>query len=155
MKYIDVKLSLPVVAPLLDIMKGSSDCLHHSLASPLRIEDIDPDFREAWTDELLQSQNSELKTLLGLFDGEFFSSGMVRIAEDDADAIMRAAAALRLQLRSGPMRQISDEVLESGKLNPADVPESQRMAFYCYVFLATLQELVMHYLDGHSNSEQI
>lgn len=50
MKYIDVKLSLPVVAPLLDIMKGASDSLHHSLASPLRIEDIDSDFREAWTD---------------------------------------------------------------------------------------------------------
>ena len=52
------------------------------------------------------------------------------------------------------MRKISDEVLESGKLNPADVPEAQRMAFYCYVFLATLQELVMHYLDGLTHTDQ-
>jgi hypothetical protein len=152
MKYIDIKLSLPVVAPLLDIMKSASDSLHNSLASPLRIEDLDADFREAWTDELIQAQSSELQTLLGLFGGEFFSSGRVRIAEKDADAIVRAAAALRLQLRCGPMRKIPDEVLESGQLSPEELPDPQRMPFYCYVFLATLQELVMHYLEGRSES---
>jgi len=77
MKRIEVKLSLPVVAPLLDVIKTAADTLHGSLAAPLGVQDIDPEFREAWTDDLLKSQNDELGTLLALFDKEFFSTGTV------------------------------------------------------------------------------
>ena len=42
-----LKLSLPLVAPLLDVIKTAADTLQGSLAAPLGVQDIDPEFREA------------------------------------------------------------------------------------------------------------
>ena len=116
MKRIEVKLSLPVVAPLLDVIKTAADTLHGSLAAPLGVQDIDPEFREAWTDDLLKSQNDELGTLLALFDKEFFSTGTVSFDEDNAEIIVRACAALRLRLRGTVLKTVTDEALENGDI---------------------------------------
>ena len=46
MKRIEVKLSLPVVAPLLDVIKTVADSLKAELASPLAMTDLDAALRE-------------------------------------------------------------------------------------------------------------
>ena len=54
MKRIEVKLALPVVAPLLDVIKELADNLRKNLAAPIALKDLDSDFHAAWVDELLQ-----------------------------------------------------------------------------------------------------
>ena len=147
MKRIEVKLSLPVVAPLLDVIKTAADTLHDSLAAPLGVQDIDPEFREAWTDDLLKSQNDELGTLLALFDKEFFSTGTVSFDEDNAEVIVRACAALRLRLRGTVLKSVTDEALENGDIAVEALTEKQRTAFMCYLFLATIQDLIIQHID--------
>src|SRR3954469_15656425 len=83
MKRIEVKLSLPVVAPLLDVIKELADGLRKSLAAPLAIDDIDQDFRDAWVGELLSAQNDDVHTLLALFNEDFFADGVVAFDEDN------------------------------------------------------------------------
>lgn len=147
MKRIEVKLALPVVAPLLDVIKELAENLRKNLAAPLALKDLDPEFRDAWAEELLASQNEEVRTLLALFDDEFFSDGVVAFDEENAEAIIRACAAIRLRLREKHLEALGDETLESGDLDLGNLDEPLRKAFMCYLFLATIQELIIRHLD--------
>ena len=147
MKRIEVKLALPVVAPLLDVIKELADNLRKNLAAPLAIKDLDPDFEESWADELLSTQNEEVRTLLALFDDDFFSEGVVAFDENNAEVIVRASAAIRLRLREKYLKPLGDEFLESGDVDMNTLDEPLRKAFMCYLFLATIQELIIQHLD--------
>jgi hypothetical protein len=148
MKKIEVKLSLPVVAPLLDVIKSTVDDLRGSLAAPLSGRGIDEDLREILVDELLVSQAGDCRTLLGLFDREFFSTGVIAFDETNAEPIVRACAAVRLRLREKHLMRLEDESLESGNIELETLPEPDRRSFMCYLFLATIQELIIQHLDS-------
>ena len=89
MKRIEVKLSLPVVAPLLDVIRELGDGLRERLAAPLTLTDLDEEFRDAWVAELLVAQSGDVELLLALFDGEFFTEGVVAFDEENAEMIVR------------------------------------------------------------------
>jgi hypothetical protein len=148
MKKIEVKLSLPVVAPLLDVIKSTVDDLSGSLAASSSGRDIDEDLREVWIDALLMSQAGDCRTLLGLFDRDFFSTGVIAFDGTNAEPIVRACAAVRLRLREKYLKRLEDESLESGNIELEMLPEPERKAFMCYLFLATIQELIIQHLDS-------
>jgi hypothetical protein len=147
MKRIEVKLALPVVAPLLDVIKELADGLRKNLAAPLALKDLDADFKDAWVGELLSAQNDDVHTLLSLFDEGFFKDGVVAFHESNAEIIVRACAAVRLRLREVYLKPLGDELLESGDVDLATLEEPLRKAFMCYLFLATIQELIIQHLD--------
>jgi hypothetical protein len=148
MKRIEVKLALPVVAPLLDVIRELADGLRKNLAAPLAMSDLDAEYRAAWVDELLGSQNEEVRTLLSLFDDEFFTEGVVAFDEENAEVIVRACAAVRLRLREHYLNRLGDETLESSDIDLNSLDEPLRKAFMCYLFLATIQELIIQHLDS-------
>jgi hypothetical protein len=148
MKRVEVKLSLPVVAPLLDVIRELSFELEKTLAAPQALHDLDQDFRGAWIGDLLEGQNSDLKALLSLFDGEFFTEGVVAFDEKNAEPIVRACTAFRLQLRERRLKTLGDEALETGDIDLDGLEEPVRKAFMCYLFLATVQELIIQHLDS-------
>jgi hypothetical protein len=148
MKRIEVKLSLSVVAPLLDLMKASSDVLEAQIAAPLKLDDIDADFRDEWKAELLAGQHEELHALMGLFNSDFFINGVVAFDEENAEIIVRACSALRLRLRAHDLKALEDEQLESGGVELEDLTEALQKPYMCYVFLGTIQELIIQHLDS-------
>jgi hypothetical protein len=147
MKRIEVKLALPVVAPLLDVIRELGEGLEKELAAPLGLTDIDEDLRDAWVSGLLSGQATEVQALLALFNDEFFSEGVVAFDEDNAETIVRACAAVRLRLREHYLKRLDDETLETGDLDLMALDEPLRKAFMCYLFLATIQELIIQHLD--------
>lgn len=147
MKRIEVKLAVPIVAPLLDVIRELADDLSKNLAAPISIQDIDADFQESWTQELLAGQGDEVKTLLALFNEEFFAEGIVAFDETNAETIIRACSAVRLRLREKYLKGVGDDTLESGDLDLDALEEPIRKAFMCYLFLATVQELIIQHLD--------
>lgn len=148
MKRIEVKLSLPVVAPLLDVVRELADGLRKHLAAPLVLSDLDDEFRDAWVGELLSAQTDDVQTLLALFDDEFFTEGVVAFDEENAEVILRACAAVRLRLRERYLKPMGDEALETGDVDMMVLDEPLRKAFMCYLFLATVQELIIQHLDS-------
>jgi hypothetical protein len=146
-KRVEVRLSLPVVAPLLDVVKELADRLKHTLASKPEMPDADLDFRDVWNAELLAAQNQDVNALLGLFNEDFFTEGIVAFDQSNAEAIARACSAVRLHLRDRHLKEMGDETLEIGEVDLATLPESVRKAFMCYLFLATIQELIIQHLD--------
>jgi hypothetical protein len=148
MKRIEVKLSLSVVAPLLDLIKASGDVLEAQIAAPLTLDDIDADFRDDWKSELLEGQHEEMQALLGLFNSDFFINGVVAFDEDNAEVIARACSALRLRLRRHDLKVLDDEQLESGGVELENLNEALQKPYMCYVFLGTIQELIIQHLDA-------
>lgn len=148
MKRIEIKLSLAVVAPLLDVIKELGGELQKHLAAPLAIGDLDAEFHATWVDDLLTAQNEDVRVLLALFNEEFFSEGVVAIDEDNAENVVRACAAVRLRLRTRHLHVFDEETLETGEVELGKLAEPLRKAFLCYLFLATLQELVIQHLDS-------
>jgi hypothetical protein len=148
MKRIEVKLALPIVAPLLDVIRQLAAGLREKLAAPLGPTDLDAEFAAAWTSELLEAQSADVTALLAMFNEEFFAEGVIAFDEDNAEQIVRATAAVRLRLREVYLRGLGDEVLESGNVELDQLNEPVRRAFMCYLFLATIQELIIQHLDS-------
>ena len=148
MKRIEVKLSLGVVAPLLDVIKAVEISLEDELAAALPMEQVDVDLREAWRSELVAEQNGDVARLLALFDSDFFASGTVAFDEDNADSILKACTAVRLRLRDKFLDNLSDEVLEHGDVELEELSDNERQGFMCYLFLATVQELIIEHLES-------
>ncbi|HTL69255.1 MAG TPA: hypothetical protein VL200_16435 [Lacunisphaera sp.] len=147
MKRVEVKLNLEAVAPLLDVIREAADDLRPELATSARVPDHEEEFSAGWKEELLQGQNTDLGVLLGLFGHEFFATGVLPLDPTNAEAILRACAAVRLRLRAKHLEGLGDEALESSAVPLEALPERQRKAFAAYVFLATLQELIVQHLD--------
>ena len=148
MKRIEVKLALPVVAPLLDVIRELAAGLRAELAAPLGPADLDAEFAAAWTSELLEAQTADVAALLAMFNEEFFAEGVIAFDEDNAEQIVRATAAVRLRLRELHLKGLGDEALESGNVELDTLAEPLRKAFMCYLFLATIQELIIQHLDS-------
>ena len=147
MKRVEVKLNLEAVAPLLDVIKSAADDLGPKLAVTPHVPDADADFSDEWKRELLAGQNSDIGAFLALFGPDFFISGMVPLDANNRESILRACSAVRLRLREKHLQAFGDEALESGDAPLDDLPEIQHKAFAAYVFLATLQELIVQHLD--------
>ncbi|HZL44756.1 MAG TPA: hypothetical protein VFC28_00895 [Opitutaceae bacterium] len=148
MKRVEVKLSLAVVAPLLDLIKRMVDDLRGQLAAPHSLQDLDEELGAAWKGELLDDQKEDCHRFLALFDREFFASGMVAFDDHNAESVLRACAAIRLRLRDRELRGLSDDALEGAGVDVAQLDDAVQKAYLCYVFLATLQELIIQHLDS-------
>ena len=148
MKRVEVKLGLPVVAPLLDIIKHTADDLRGGLAAPQSLQDLDEELGTAWASELLDGQNEDCRRFLALFDSEFFASGMIAFDDDNAESVLRACASIRLRLRDRELKALPDDVLEGAGVDIGKLSDTAQKNYMCYVFLATLQELIIQHLDA-------
>jgi len=153
MKRIEVKLSVSVVAPLLDVLKSIAyeSPEQESKQAP---RDIDSDFREVWNEELLAHQKTDMDVLFGLFNENFFIDGSIILDPNNGEPVLRSCAALRLRLRETVLRDIKDEDLEGGQIHLENLPDSIVRAFMGYLFLATIQELIIKHIEqGNTESE--
>lgn len=155
MKRVEVRLSIAAVAPLLDLIKAVAEELRTHVAVPVALTGTDAELADVWRDELLQSQREDCDRLFSLFDQEFFADGVVALDRDNAEAVLRASAALRLRLRGTRLQRISDDALEALEANSAlgELDEEERKAFACFVFLDELQKIILKYLDPLSVDE--
>lgn len=155
MKRVEVRLSIAAVAPLLDMIKAVADELRSHVAVPVALTGTDTDFTTLWREELLQSQRDDCDRLFSLFNQEFFTEGVVALDRDNAEAVLRASAALRLRFRSTLLERMSDEALEALEADSGlpGLDETEKKAFACFVFLDELQKIILKYLDPLSVDE--
>jgi hypothetical protein len=147
MKRVEVKLDLTNVAPLLDVLKSASDALAHRLALPLELPLLDADSLEQWNSELVSSQNADVDALLKLFNRDFFSEETVAFDEENADAVIRACAALKLYLYHEYLSDLAEEDFESNEVVYDALTERQQKPYVTFMFLDTLQKVIMRHLN--------
>jgi len=148
MKRIEVSLNLAVVAPLLDFIKPIVETLAAETVLTANLGEEDHELQELWHDGLIQDQVTDCEHLMQLFDPEFVESGRVALTSENAEHVLRAASAIRLKLRETAMDGITDADLEAGDIEPESLNETERLGFASYLFLATLQEIILKHADG-------
>jgi len=146
MRMIEVRLSVEVVVPLLEVLTDTAEPLRGKPSPAVHLPSLPDDLRELWQADFVSSQKGDIDQLLGLFGKKFFTEGLIYLDEQSAEPVLRACAAVRLQLHRSHLHQLSEEELEVGEVEAASLTEPLRRAFVCYLFLATLQELIMTHL---------
>ena len=149
MKRIEVKLAVPVVAPLLDVIRALGETPPVSAPGVVVPPDADADLRGAWIGELAAAEAGEVRALLALFDEVFFREGIVAFDAENAEVILRACAVLRLRLRESYLRAWGDDALESGDVEAGPFEPGGHKAMACFLFLATVQELILQHLSDN------
>jgi hypothetical protein len=146
MRSIEVTLNVGAVAPLLDFIKPIVARLETETAFAADMEEADRELESVWRDGLIHTQMSDCKCFVGLFDREFLDSGRIELNDDNADPVLRAAAAIRLKLRQSALKNIGDEVLASEDFNPDAVTKEERLGFEAFLFLERIQEVILKHL---------
>jgi hypothetical protein len=148
MKRIEVSLNLAAVAPLLDFIKPVLETLSAETALETDSSEEDQDLQALWRAGLIQNQVTDCEHLMLLFDAEFFETGRIALTSENADHVLRAASAVRLKLRETAIARITDAELEGGDIEPDALTETERLGFASYLFLATLQEIIIQHTDS-------
>lgn len=147
MKRVEIRLNLEVVAPLLDLIKATADGLRPVLAIEAHTPEHEAELAAEWKRELLEAQTDDIGRTLALFDTDFFINGVLVLDAGNCEPILRACSALRLRLRATHLRAVADDALESGAITDEPGTPERDAAYAAYVFLATLQEVVVQHLD--------
>lgn len=148
MSRIELKVNHELVAPLLEFIKPVLEILEKDAALALPVIDDDDELAEIWRSGLIDTQVDDCRFLVGLFDQRFRDAGALVIDLEEGDRILRAASAIRLKVHEKFLGGIPDDALESGEFDFATLSDSERSGFEAYLFFASLQEIVIRYLDG-------
>jgi len=148
MKAIEIKLNQETVEPLIQSLGPVLKKLEHEAALALPVVDEDDELAEIWSKGLIHTQTEDCRSLMNLFDERFRESGLVVIELAEADRFLRASSAIRLKVRELMLPHVPDEALEGADFDFAHLGEPDRTGFALYLFLATLQELIIRHLDG-------
>jgi len=151
-KRLELKLPAPVVGPLLEyLLPLARETGDAALAYEPNLDAIEEDFRADWRADIAgQSQDDQMR-FAAIFDtDEFRSEGVADFAPEDCEPLLRAAAALRLKLRTRKLGALADSALEAGEIDFARLNKDERLAISAYMLLASLQEIVIRHLDPGS-----
>jgi len=156
-KRIELRLPAEVVQPLLDLLmplvreEGAA-----GLAVAPDLEAIEEDFREQWREDLAAHLDADLVRFIAIFGtAAFRETGVVDFGLEDCEALIRAAAALRLKVRERKLSAVADATLETGDVDVARLNQDEQQAMLAYVFLATFQEIIIRLLDpGAARAEE-
>lgn len=148
MKSIEVTLNVSVVAPLLDFIKPVLASLEKETAFGTGMEQVDRELEGVWREGLIHAQVEDCRRLVGLFNREFFESGRIELTEENADPVLRAAAAIRLKLRQTTLCSVDDGTLADEEMDPVALTDLERMGFEAFLFLHRLQEVILRHIGG-------
>lgn len=146
MRSIEVTLNVGVVAPLLDFIKPVLGRLETETAFAADMAQADRELENVWRDGLIHTQVSDCRTLVGLFGREFLDSGRIELNEENADPVLRAAAAIRLKLRQTALKNLADEVLSTEKIDVDAITRDEKLGFEAFLFLERIQEVILRHL---------
>lgn len=149
-KRLELKLPAQVVGPLLEfLLPLARETGDAALAFEPNLDAIEEDFRADWRADIASQSQDDQMRFAAIFDtDEFRKDGTAEFAPADCEPLLRAAAALRLKLRTRKLGALADSALETGEIDFARLNKEEQIAITAYMFLASLQEIVIRHLDA-------
>lgn len=146
-----VNLSLIIdhhlIVSMLEMVKAATDSLSGHLALEPQMPDDDDELKVAWQDDLREALHDDIDYLLTVLRDEQFGNGNMVMEEGVAESILRACSAIRLKLRESALIKITDHQLENAEVDILSLPLEMQHCYACYLFLASLQSLILKELD--------
>jgi len=146
MKRIDVSLNVGMIAPLLDFLQPVLQALRHETAFAPEMAEADRELAGLWREGLIHTQVNDLQIFMRLFDAEFLNSGQITVTEENADAVLRATAAIRIKLRATTLKGISDDDIRNRTVKVGAISEEERTAYAALSLMFQIQDVVLEHL---------
>lgn len=115
------------------------------LASDIPQEDME--LADAWEDGLSERLQDDCHRLLELMNDARLGKDSFNLDINKAESILRASSAIRLKIRASLLEDIPAGELEGGSVDLDVLSPGEQGAYLCYLFLASLQDLIISQLD--------
>ncbi len=146
MPEVNLRLNAHLVQMLTEIIRIVLDSIQDPPAAR-RMAWEDEELRESWEEGLVEGLREDSHALLALFADAKFGKGGVKLSPEQADAVLRASSATRLRIHQTLLRGVPDGELEAGQVELVSLQPQQQKAYLCYLFLASLQDLLLREVD--------
>lgn len=146
-----LEINLDVTPHLLQTVVSLIKIVVQSFQQGLAVEvepvDDDADLHYAWISGLCDSLKQDIRHLFKLLNDSRFQEGVISLDLNEAEAVLRASAAVRIKIQQTLLDDISDHQLENGLVSFDSLPPEQQKGYACYLFLASLQAVILEALD--------
>lgn len=147
MPEVHMKINPFMVDALVHLIETIAGNLESVLPKREQIPEQDRVLADTWSDGLRDDQDRDCAALLHLLRDRRFGRAAVPVKEEVAESVLRACSAVRLKIQDSLLKDLSDQALETGKIQIQSLePEAQR-GYACYLFLASLQAILIAELD--------
>ncbi len=144
---IDLQLESDFLAAMFKQVKLTADSVSRSLVIESGVSREDEDLKSAWEASLMESLKSDCDFLLSLLQHHHFGDCELKVDQDVAESVLRAASAVRLKMAQTVLASLSQEQLEDGSVEILSLPSDQLICYSAYRFLAYLQGLIIREID--------
>lgn len=111
----------------------------------------DEDLQEAWQQSLAEHLEDDLGLLRKIF-ARLRANGIADLDAEAAETFLRAATAVRLNLRRTALSDVPDHDLQTDATNVETLPEAAQPAYACYLLLVDIQGQVIAQIEQHENA---
>lgn len=136
-----------VIVAMLEMVKAATESLNGHLAVEPQMPEDDEDLQMAWQADLIEALHYDIDYLLMVLRDHDFGKGELIMEEGVAESVVRACSAIRLKLRESALLKLTDHQLESTEVDILSLPTDMQQYYACYLFLASLQSLILIELD--------
>ena len=136
-----------LIVAMLEMVKAATESLNGHLAVEPQMPEDDEDLQMAWQADLIEALHYDIDYLLMVLRDHDFGKGELIMEEGVAESVVRACSAIRLKLRESALRKLTDHQLESAEVDILSLPTDTQQCYACYLFLASLQSLILIELD--------
>jgi len=107
----------------------------------------DTEMRELWVHDLREKQEKDFACLLHVLRHKNFGRRKVSFDEKTAEALLRSCSAVRLMILELYLKNMDPGKLERAEIDLDSLQLPQQRGYACYLFLATLQSIIINELD--------
>jgi hypothetical protein len=146
MPELDIQINPFMADALVQMIETISSNLDDVLPADSAIPASDPDFQSIWVEGLREIQERDCSVLLHILRHRDFGRDAIPFDEETGEALLRSCSAIRLKIQDTILKAVAPEQLEVAQLNVQKLEPEQQRGYACYLFLATLQSLVIREL---------
>lgn len=146
MPELDIQVNPFMTDALVQMIEAISGNLEETLPESEAIPEDDPEFRTIWIEGLREIQDRDCAILLHILRHRDFGRAAVPFDEETGEALLRSCSTIRLKIQDSLLKDVAPEQLEVAQINVQKLDPEQQRGYACYLFLATLQSLVIREL---------
>jgi hypothetical protein len=142
-----LKINLAVDPEVLEALKHLTRDITASMKGELVVKTEtqhhnDEEFEALWNESLIEQLDNDCNHLLLFLEDNRGGKGLT-IPKSSVDAVLRGATAVRIKIQQNLLKGIPEVDLENGTVRMDLLPAKKQQAYLLFVFLATLQELII------------
>ncbi|MBN2235738.1 MAG: hypothetical protein JW706_11365 [Opitutales bacterium] len=130
------------VEPLRKMHEMTESLAHSNVLIP----EGDALMRQLWIEQLKSTLAADMEVFWTLIGDQRFGNEPLVLSPAQAESVLRAAASMRMRIREAFLSDVEDGVLEKGMLDVQSLPPDLQKVYVSYIFLGSLQELLISHL---------